>query len=377
VVAYALVIFPLLTLSAYIPAETSMASSQVALRGGGYDIFGTSEVPLYFDLGDEAARARQNITGFPDVDVVQFSSFGSPGGTCSNLNKKAPPRILAANASFVRSSSIPFVSSQDGSSGMDPWRLLDRDGGKAGAADGSVVPIIGDYTTVVWIFGKGLGGTIEVRDEAGHPVGLKIVAILHDSIFQGSVFLSEAAMKRLYPTQAVYNIFLFRALERTAMGDPSGDMISIENSLVAYGFSAREVADIAAGFVKVDMAYASMLQAMLAAGILIGTVGFAAKAARETVERRLELGVMRAIGFKRGGLERMVLAENMFIFCMGFAIALCAAGVATMLFLGALPSIVDTIVLLLLLLGVTGLSAIGPIRRFNSRPVAGWLTIPE
>ena len=379
VMVYALVIFPLLTLSAYIPVETSMASSQTSLRGGGYDIMGTSEVPLYFDLGDAAARARQNVTGFPDVSVVQFASFGSPGGTCSNLNTKAPPRILAANASFVRDSKIPFVSSLDGSSGNGPWRLLDRDGGMAGAAGGSTVPVIGDYTTVVWIFNKGLDGAISIKDEEGHPVKLRIVGILHDSIFQGSVFLSEAAMRRLYPTQAAYNMFLFSLEGPGAQGglDAGEAAVALESSLAAFGFSAREVRTIAAGFIEVDMAYASMLQAMLAAGILIGTMGFAAKVANETVERRFELGVMRAIGFQRGRLARLVLAENMFIFCLGFATALASAWAATMIFLGAPPSLPDTLLLFAILACVTAVSALWPVRLFNRRPVAGWLRIPD
>jgi len=379
VLAYALVVFPLLTLSAYLPMETGMVSDQAAIRGGGYDILGTSEVPVFFDLGDAAAREEHNVTGFPDVSTVQFQSFGSPGGTCSNLNTKAPPRILGANASFIASSKIPFSGSLDGSAGKEPWKLLDQDGGKAGAAEGSVVPIIGDYTTIVWIFEKGLGGTITVQDESGHAVVLKIVAILHDSIFQGSVFISEPAMKRLYPTQSEYNIFLFRIAYNATdkRSGVSAVAAGLESSLSSYGFRARPVNELSEGFIKVDMAYVSMLQAMLASGIMIGTLGFFAKVARETTERRFELGVMRAIGFPRGRLERLVLAENIFIFLLGFGIALAAAVMASMIFLGNLPSAVDSLLLLGILLAVIVISTLYPVRRFNALPVAGWLRIPQ
>jgi putative ABC transport system permease protein len=256
---------------------------------------------------------------------------------------------------------------------------LDKDGGRAGAADGSMVPIIGDYTTIVWIFEKGLGGTIRVTDESGHAVELRIVAILHDSIFQGSVFLSEPAMKRLYPTQSQYNMFLFRAAGNGTEGSKRVETVAagLEGSLASYGFRARPVDELAAGFIKVDMAYVSMLQAMLAAGILIGTLGFAAKAARETIERRFELGVMRAIGVPRGRLERLALGENMFIFLLGFGIALGAAAAASAIFLGGLPSLADTLVLFGLLFWVVALSTIWPVRRFNAHPVAAWLKIPE
>lgn len=374
IVVYALVVFPLLTISAYMPMETGSISSQAALRGGGYDILGTSEVPFFFDLGSGAARTAHNVSGFPNVSAVQFLSFGSPGGTCSNLNTRAPPRILAANAPFVAGSKIPFSGSEDGSGGNGPWKLLDKDGGGTGAPAGSVVPAIGDYTTVVWIFEKGLGGMIEIKDESGNTVRLKIVAILHDSIFQGSVFVSEAAMKRLYPTQSHFNMFLFKlAGDRSVQAAAAG----LESSLSSYGFRARPVSEIAAGFIRVDMAYVSMLQAMLASGVIIGTVGFSAKVWRETLERRHELGVMRALGFPRGRVARLVLAENMFLFLLGFIIALAASMAASFIFLGTVPSAPDTLLLLGLLMAVVAVSTLYPVRRFNALPVSQVLRLPE
>jgi putative ABC transport system permease protein len=389
IVVYALVVFPLLTLSAYLPMQAGSVSAQANLRGGGYDILGTSEVPMFFDLGNASERSSHNVTGFPDVSVVQFLSFGNPGGTCSNLDTKAPPKILAANGSFVSDSKIPVSDSVDGSRGAPAWRLLDRDEGKG------VVPAIGDYTTVVWIFGKGLGGTIPITDEHGNAVRLRIVAILHDSVFQGSVFISEGSMKRLYPTLSQYNMFLFR-LHRGWTGEGAGTngasgagagapengsaanvAAALESSLSGYGFSARPVSDLVRDLIRVDLAYVSMLQAMLAAGLLIGTLGFAAKVARETIERRFELGVLRAVGFRRGQIARLLVQENVFIFLLGFGLALASALPASYLFLHDLPPPLDTLAVLVLLLGVITGSALAPARRFNDSSPASVLRAPE
>jgi ABC-type antimicrobial peptide transport system permease subunit len=377
IVVYALVVFPLLTLSAYLPVQSGSLDAEKDLRGGGYDLFGTSEVPLFFDLANGTERAGRNITGFPDVSVVQFLGYGSPGGTCSNLNTKAPPKILAANETFSADSKIPFADSIDVSSGRAPWKLLDRDEGKG------VVPAIGDYTTVVWIFEKGLGGTIAVTDESGHTVQLKIVAILHDSIFQGTVFISGANMRLLYPTLSKYDTFLFRLGDRGSGGAGPGSAAvgataaELESALSAFGFSARPVADLVSEFVAIDLAYVSMLQAMLASGLIIGTVGFAAKVSREALERRYELGVMRALGFTRGSLEGLALLENLLVFMLGFLLALGSAAAASALFLGGLPGPVDTLAVLAILLGVITVSTLLPIRRFNARSAAEVLRLPE
>ena len=369
-VVYALVVFPLLTLSAYLPMQTGSLHGEAALRGGGYDLFGQSEVPVFFDIANGTERASRNITGFPDVSVVQFLGYGSPGGTCSNLNTKAPPRMLAANETFLADSTIPFSDSADGTAGKAAWTLLDRDEGTG------VVPAIGDYTTVIWIFGKGLGGTIPVTDESGNTVQLKIVAILHDSIFQGSVFISGANLRLLYPTLSKYDTFLFK-LASGSTERPAAVAAALEGALSAYGFSARPVAELVSQFVAIDLAYVSMLQAMLASGLIIGTVGFAAKVSRETLERRYELGVMRALGFKRGSLEGLLLWENLLIFLLGFLLALASAAAASVLYLGGLPGLVDTLAVLAILLGVIILSTLLPIRRFNARAPAEVLRLPE
>jgi ABC-type antimicrobial peptide transport system permease subunit len=370
IIVYALVVFPLLTLSAYLPMQAGSLESEMDERGGGYDLFGLSEVPMFFDLANAAERASRNITGFPDVSVVQFLGYGSPGGTCSNLNTKAPPRLLAANGTFTADSKIPFSASADGLTGKAPWRLLDRDDGPG------VVPAIGDYTTIVWIFEKGLGGTIPVTDERGNTVHLKIVAILHDSIFQGSMFISGANMRLLYPTLSKYDTFLFKHAPGSAE-KASTLAASLEASLSAYGFSARPVGELVSEFVAIDLAYVSMLQAMLASGLIIGTVGFSAKVGRETLERRYELGVMRALGFRRGTLAALALWENMLIFLLGFLLALAAAAASSLLFLGGLPGPVDTLAVLAILLGVVAASTLAPVRRFNTGTPAGVLRLPE
>jgi putative ABC transport system permease protein len=370
IVVYALVVFPLLTLSAYLPMQTGSISEQAALRGGGYDILGTSEVPLFFDLANASERAGHNISAFPNVSVVQFLSYGSPGGTCTNLNTKAPPRILAASEAFLAESKIPVSDSIDKSGGKEAWKLLERDEGKG------VVPAIGDYTTIVWIFEKGIGSTIEVTDEFGSTVQLKIVAILRDSIFQGSVFISGANMRVLYPTLSQYNTFLFK-LPPSSTEKPGTVASALENSLSGYGLSARPVGDIVRELIAVDLVYVSMLQAMLASGLVLGTVGFAAKVSRETLERRYELGVMRALGFRRGQISELVLWENLLIFLLGFGLALGSAAAASVLFLKGLPALVDTLVVLTLLFGVISLSTLWPVRRFNARSPADVLRLPE
>ena len=65
-------------------------------------------------------------------------------------------------------------------------------------ADGAI-PVFGEKNTVAWMLKKGLGRSYEVPDEQGKPVTLRIVGLLQDSVFQSELLMSEANFLKLYP----------------------------------------------------------------------------------------------------------------------------------------------------------------------------------
>ena len=55
-------------------------------------------------------------------------------------------------------------------------------------------------------------------------------------------------------------------------------------------------------------------------GLLLGTVGLTVVLIRNVIERRAELATLRAFGFRRKALTRMVLIENAFLLALGTTI---------------------------------------------------------
>ena len=74
--------------------------------------------------------------------------------------------------------------------------------------------------------------------------------------------------------------------------------------------------------------YLSTFQSLGALGLLLGTVGLAVVQLRSVLERRGELALMRAGGFRRGRLVRMVVWENAVLLLGGLAVGCVAAAVA-------------------------------------------------
>ena len=83
-----------------------------------------------------------------------------------------------------------------------------------------------------------------------------------------------------------------------------------------------------AQFLAVQNTYLSTFQSLGALGLLLGTVGLAVVQLRSVLERRGELALMRATGFRRGRLLKMVMAENVLLLVGGLVVGCVAAAVA-------------------------------------------------
>jgi ABC-type antimicrobial peptide transport system permease subunit len=83
------------------------------------------------------------------------------------------------------------------------------------------------------------------------------------------------------------------------------------------GFDVQETAERLAGFHRVENTYLSTFQALGALGLLLGTLGLATVLVRNALERRRELALLRAVGYRPGHVAAMVAAENVLILVLG------------------------------------------------------------
>jgi ABC-type antimicrobial peptide transport system permease subunit len=71
-----------------------------------------------------------------------------------------------------------------------------------------------------------------------------------------------------------------------------------------------------------------MFQALGGLGLLLGTVGLGAVLLRNALERRKELALLRAVGYRQRHLSLMVLAENALLLALGLGTGTACALVA-------------------------------------------------
>ncbi len=317
----AIVVFTFLGLSVNIQGQQQNLSSIMEHQGAGYDVLAQSSISLRFDLGNETDRIKNNITEFPEnVTTVQFLTVGQIGGSCSNLKRNLPPRLIAVQESFVNESTLRF---QAPSTDSEPnWMGLQDI-----RSDGAI-PAVGDYNTVVWILGKNVGDYVSIEDESGSERNLVITGIFENSIFPGSLFISEGNLNELYPTSAEYRLFLFKS-------DNSTGLVSyLESSFQAYGMDATLVSDLVRDNLSVEWSYIGLFQALLLLGLFVGILGIATSSSKAVEERKPEIGAIRALGFTRPMVWGFMVIENLYLASLGSAVGILSGLLIAFAFFG-------------------------------------------
>jgi ABC-type antimicrobial peptide transport system permease subunit len=237
------------------------------------------------------------------------------------------PSGLAERGGFAWSAALPQKDDNP-----NPWRLLDA---KLGNDERGrpVVPVVLDANTATYSLKTGLGKRLTIPDEVDRDRTLEVVGLLKNSVLQGKLLVSESHFIDLYPSTAGYRFFLIEhspdaPRERVTVQDENGIAKMLESKLAQEGFDATLARDQLAEFLAVQNTYLSTFQSLGGLGLLLGTIGLAVVQLRSVLERRGELALMRAGGFRRARLVWMVLGENAALLFGGLAIGCIAAIVA-------------------------------------------------
>ena len=283
---------------------------------GGYTLLADSLLPIVYDPNTEAGRDELNLTNVAGnvLDEVSFARFRvRPGedASCLNLYQAKNPRILAPTTTFVERDRFAFGRSLPLADGdlarANPWLLLDRE-----QPDGAI-PAIADATSLTYVLHLGVGDEFILNRDTDRPIRLRIVAALTDSVFQREILISERHFLELFPDQGGYRFFLMDAAPEAA----SAVTAVLEDRLADFGFDVVSAGERLAAFHRVENTYLATFQMLGGLGLLIGTLGLAAVLLRNVLERRRELALLRAVGYRSTHLSLMVIAENAFLLFVG------------------------------------------------------------
>jgi hypothetical protein len=341
------------------------AHEAVVVANGGFNLVAESDLPLFRDLNTKQGRqevqdkllpiyrdefggdttragrrAKQSAELLQQVKVIALRVQAGDDASCLNLYQPLRPRLLGVPTGFIESQHGSFrfaaTAARAQSEHSNPWTLLLPQEGE--------VPAFGEKNTVEWMLKTGLGGSITLPPN--HR--LRIDGLLSDSIFQSSLLVSEPDFLRMYPGHEGYNFLLIQAPE--GMEDEVRRMLEL-----AYGDRGMRLTPTVErlnAYLAVENTYLSTFQALGGLGLLLGSLGLAVVLLRGVWERRGELALLRALGFRRAMLGRLVLAENAFLLLVGLLAGTASALMAVSPHLLGGAASIPWMHLLALLLGV-------------------------
>ena len=155
---------------------------------------------------------------------------------------------------------------------------------------------------------------------------MEIVGAVANSVVQGSLIIDEAQFVKHFPSDSGYRYFLIDA--------PSNSVTQVSatfsRALQDVGLELTPAVQRLNAFNAVQNTYLGTFQVLGGLGLLLGSAGLGVIVLRNVLERRGELALLMAVGFRRGALHWLVLAEHGALLGLGLALGLVAALIAVL-----------------------------------------------
>lgn len=286
---------------------------------GGFALFAQTSIPLYRDLNTPQHREFYGLDEalFADTAFVPMRLLSGDDASCLNLNRAQQPRVLGLDPQLMaQRQAFKFKVKPDGQ--HSPWLALNQEVGT------EEIPAIGDFNTLTYSLKLGVGDTLDYINEMGDPIKLKIVAALDNSLFQGSLIINEDAFEKNFPSQSGQSWFLID----TQANQAASLVEELEMVLGDQGMRVRSAVDVLNAYNQVQNTYISIFQVLGGLGLILGSLGMGVLVLRNILERRSELAILRAVGFRKRTLRKWLLMEHGFLFLIGLICGMVASAVA-------------------------------------------------
>ncbi|MDH3583116.1 MAG: FtsX-like permease family protein, partial [Phycisphaerae bacterium] len=301
--------------------DPTAAADQRDSGTGGYALFATTVLPVHENMNTAKGRRALNLSDqtLAGTSIEPMRLRPGDDASCLNLNRPQTPALLGVNPAAFQShgnSRFSFARLSPTGSGAGGWEQLDQP-----ATEDNVIPGIVEDSVATYILHKKLGDTLEYIDERGRPLKIRIVATTSNTILQGHVVISDANFQRHFPSTSGYRVFLVDAPAESAQEVQA----ELERGLADLGVDVMTTTRRLGLFSRVQNTYLTIFGILGGLGLVLGCVGLGLVVLRNVLERRHELALLRCLGFRRGQLHWLVLAEHWSLLLLGLAIGAISA----------------------------------------------------
>ena len=350
---FALVIFTLIVMSILTEAFSAAVGDSEKVAGG-WDIQAT------VNLNTPISDIREAIDSKPGVDNQDITAIGGytfiPVETRQVGAEEKRWRfygVRAADDRFLQETgaTLKLIANGYGETPEDVWQALQRDSHLV-VVDSLVVPSregFGNDDIPFELEGIYYEDTemeaidIEVREPStGQVIPLKVIGVmdrLSDAF--GELGLGMIASRReldeAIPSRIPTTTYRFKTAEGVNVAALSRNL---ESAFQENGMETDVLSELVDDIAAANRAFNYLFTSFMGLGLLVGIAALGVVSLRAVVERRQQIGVLRAIGYRRRMVQLSFLTESSFVVLMGVAIGV---GLGTIISYNIVKDIQDDI----------------------------------
>ena len=152
-----------------------------------------------------------------------------------------------------------------------------------------------------------------VRDQqTGKRLTLTVIGVLSDTApeYMYGVWTSQRSVAAVFGNRVLPTIHLF-ALQPGV--DAKTTAHQLESAFLANGMQADSLREVLGDLVAANVMMNRIVMGFMGLGLIVGVAALGVITARAVVERRQQIGVLRAIGFRKGMVQLAFLLESSFV----------------------------------------------------------------
>ncbi len=320
---FSLVLFSLVV---QLVVDNSFSSEALSVNqsAGGYDAWGvTAGANPIHNLGVQVAGNSDLQTRIGAVGELSPMRVDIYQRTAKGQNWNTGDSVAAADDAYLIGNRFPLkVRAAGYSADAQVWAALRTHQGLAVISEGMVADKPGDGGAVSGVTYADHTFTpfrISLRDQAGHLIPVTVIGVLDNRTAYGlgvdfDVYTSRRTLAAAHAPLPANRIYLFRA----APGQNVHAMaLALGSVFLSNGLDMTEAQRLYDTDRASQTGFENMLAAFMALGLVVGIAALGVVAFRSVVERRRHIGMMRALGFRRGMIRAGFLMESSFITLLG------------------------------------------------------------
>lgn len=147
---------------------------------------------------------------------------------------------------------------------------------------------------------------------------LHLIGVLEDTAaYTQGVLVSQPTVNALAGQDIAPTSYMFNL---RAAADAEAVAKSLRASFLDHGMQTHVMATEIRKSADVNIMINNLLQGFMRLGLVVGIAALGVIAARSVVERRQQIGVLRAIGFQKGMVQLSFMLESSFVAILGIVL---------------------------------------------------------